>query len=138
MITRSDLKEISRLRVKEAKILIKNGCYSGGYYLIGYSIECALKACIAKKTRKHQFPDKDTVIQSYSHDLNKLIGVAGLGQELARKISKDKQFETKWAVVAQWKEDSRYEVKNQKEADDLLTAVTNKRSGVLKWIKTYW
>ena len=44
---------------------------SGAYYLAGYAVECAIKACIAKKTRKSEWPPKpEDVRKMYSHDLN--------------------------------------------------------------------
>lgn len=52
---RSDLQKLARIRLKEAKVLLDNRQYSGAYYLSGYVIECALKACIAKQTRKERF-----------------------------------------------------------------------------------
>jgi hypothetical protein len=47
-MNRNDLQNLSRLREKEAKVLLDNGCFAGAYYLLGYAVECALKACIAK------------------------------------------------------------------------------------------
>ena len=46
------------MRVKEAAVLLQNGCPEGAYYLAGYAVECALKACVAKQTREHDFPDR--------------------------------------------------------------------------------
>lgn len=51
---RQDLRELALLRLKEAQVLFANGCWSGAYYLAGYAIECALKACIAKKTERFE------------------------------------------------------------------------------------
>ena len=44
----------------------------GAYYLAGYAIECALKACIAKATRRYDFPDRKKVDASHTHDLREL------------------------------------------------------------------
>jgi HEPN domain-containing protein len=56
-LKRRDLRELALLRLKEAQVLFANGCWSGAYYLAGYAVECALKACIAKGTERHEFPD---------------------------------------------------------------------------------
>ena len=72
-MNRKDLQDLSKLRLKEAKILIDNGSYDGAYYLCGYSVECALKACIAKNTKKFDFPDKKSIEQSFTHELTKLV-----------------------------------------------------------------
>ena len=56
-------------------MLLKAGHFSGAYYLAGYSVECALKACIAKQTARYDFPDKSKANDSFVHDLKKLAGV---------------------------------------------------------------
>jgi HEPN domain-containing protein len=48
-MTQTDLQRLSRLRIRDAKILLKNGAHESAYYLAGYAVECALKACIAKQ-----------------------------------------------------------------------------------------
>ena len=48
-----DLQRISDIRLSEAKVLLDNEYYSGAYYQLGYSVECALKACIAKQVQRH-------------------------------------------------------------------------------------
>ena len=54
-MNRNDFQKISRLRVKEAKALLDSGYPVGAYYLMGYAVECALKACIAKQTKRYDF-----------------------------------------------------------------------------------
>jgi hypothetical protein len=56
-MNRADLQALADLRVKEATILLDANCFEGAYYLLGYAIECALKACIAKQIKQHDFPD---------------------------------------------------------------------------------
>jgi hypothetical protein len=56
----------------------KNRCWEGACYLAGYSIECGLKACTAKLTERHEFPDKARVNLSYTHGLEALLEVAGM------------------------------------------------------------
>ena len=50
LVDRKDLQELSKVRLKEATALLKLGLFDGAYYLAGYAVECALKACIAKGT----------------------------------------------------------------------------------------
>ena len=75
-MNRGDLKNLALTRLKEVEVLLTNRQYSGAYYLSGYVIECALKACIAKQTHEFEFPDKKTVMDSYTHDLEKLVKIA--------------------------------------------------------------
>jgi len=61
IMDRRALQELSRVRLKEARALAAVGLFDGSYYLAGYAVECALKACIAKGTRRFEFPDKKKV-----------------------------------------------------------------------------
>ena len=58
-MNRSDFQKLTELRITEARVLLESKCYEGTYYLIGYAVEFALKACIAKQTREYDFPDKN-------------------------------------------------------------------------------
>lgn len=79
-MNRQDLQWLARTRLDEARVLLAAKKYDGAYYLAGYAVECALKACIAKQVRKFDFPDKKLALDSYSHDLEQLLSVAGLKQ----------------------------------------------------------
>jgi hypothetical protein len=114
------------------------GLYDGTYYLAGYAVECALKACIAKYTRRHEFPDKKKVDLSHSHDLLQLVRVAGLEDEHRMRVSGDPDFETNWDVVKRWSEQSRYRRHLPESAHELLVAASDKRHGVMRWIKLHW
>ena len=48
------------------------------HYISGYAIECALKACIARKTKQEDFPPREAA-RYYVHDIPKLLEIAGLG-----------------------------------------------------------
>jgi HEPN domain-containing protein len=136
-MNRNDFRHIANVRLREAKSLFNNGNYDGAYYLAGYVIECSLKACIAKKTRQYDFPDKKTVDGSYVHDIEKLVGVAGLELQLKSQLI-NRKFSVNWALVKDWKETSRYETQSMLNARDLLSAITDKRDGIFKWTKQYW
>ncbi len=137
-MNRNDLKLLAVTRLREAKVLLANGEYSGAYYLAGYVVECALKACIAKRTKRHDFPAKKTVNDSWTHDLVQLVGPAGLVISLAAEIKADQVFSRNWANVIRWKEDSRYVINDKREAVDLITAISDRRHGVLRWLKRHW
>lgn len=53
------LQALAEARVADARALLNAKRFDAAYYLAGYAIECALKACIAKRTRRHDFPDKE-------------------------------------------------------------------------------
>ncbi|OGG15381.1 DNA-binding protein [Candidatus Gottesmanbacteria bacterium RIFCSPHIGHO2_02_FULL_39_11] len=132
-------KKLSTIRLKEAQILLKKGHYSGAYYISGYVIECALKACIARKTRKGDFPlDRKSLDNIYTHELEKLIKGAGLEIKLNNQIKADKTFDTYWGVAKDWSENARYEQHQRKKAEDMILSITDSRKGVLQWIQKYW
>jgi HEPN domain-containing protein len=137
-VDRKDLQELSKVRMKEATALLKLGFFDGAYYLAGYSVECALKACIAKGTRRYEFPDKTRVDSSYSHKLGNLIKVAGLDAARLEQAARDPEFLTNWDVVQSWSEESRYRRHRAEAAQELLRAVGDRRHGVISWIKLQW
>jgi HEPN domain-containing protein len=75
---RTDLQRLSRLRAQEARTLFAAGHYDGAYYLAGFAIECALKACIARKTQRYEFPDPKRAGRAWNHQLDQLLREAGL------------------------------------------------------------
>jgi HEPN domain-containing protein len=91
-VNRNDLKQMALVRLREARALFQGGNYDGAYYLSGYAIECALKACIAKKTKRYDFPDKRRANDSYTHSLTQLVRVAELQSDLDQEISNDVAF----------------------------------------------
>ena len=98
-VTRKELQELSRIRFKEAKALLDLGMSDGAYYLAGYAVECALKACIAKQTQRYEFPDKKRVEASYTHSLGALAKLAGLEQYRQDLARQDQTFGDNWEVV---------------------------------------
>lgn len=138
-MNRFDLQRIAETRIKEAQTLLQNGCFEGAYYLAGYCVECGLKACIAKQIREHDFPDRKFIQDSYTHDLNKLLGLAGLRKKHQEKADQDKDFGLNWAVVKDWSEEDRYTLQVQEQkARDLIEAIIDTEKGVLSWLKTFW
>jgi len=137
-LTRRDLQRLALIRVADAKALLDAGQYSGAYYLGGYAVECAIKACIAKQTLRYEFPDKIKAQASFTHDLKSLIGVAGLQVEMNRKAAADAQFDINWTIVKDWSEISRYETHTQMDAESLYIAVADRQHGVLRWLRQLW
>ncbi len=138
-MNKDDLESLADIRVKEAKVLLDAEQYQGAYYLVGYALECAIKACIAKQIRQYDFPNRELANKCYSHNLAELIGVAGLKQKLTEKEREDENFQINWAVAKDWSEQARYENKiEERKAKDLYEAITNEYAGILVWLKTYW
>ncbi len=138
-MNRQELQAISRIRKKEAAALLKSKHYAGSYYLLGYSVECALKACIAKQTKKYDFPDKYVAQKAYAHNLEQLLSVAGLDYKLKQDMKTNKTLEVNWSIVKDWQSTSRYtSTITGAEAKDLYSACTSRTNGVLAWVKAQW
>jgi HEPN domain-containing protein len=136
----SDFQKLSAIRLEEARVLLRNKQYAGAYYLAGYVIECALKACIAAKTKATEFPPKPDIVRDYyKHDLVGLLRAAELKEKLEAKCKSSKKFEINWDVVIDWTEQTRYETNiDRQTARMMLRAVGDSRNGVLRWMKMYW
>jgi hypothetical protein len=57
-MNRRSFQKLAEARLLDSKALLKAKRYDA-YYFAGYTIECALKACIAKRTRLYDFPSRD-------------------------------------------------------------------------------
>src|SRR5213595_801683 len=78
MVTKADLEALAEVRPADSFFLLQAERASSAYYLAGYAVELALKACIAKSFQPNAIPDKAFVNKIYSHSLEKLLGLAGL------------------------------------------------------------
>lgn len=138
-MNRTELQQLAKVRLAEARLLLRERQFDGAYYLAGYVVECALKACIAKQVRRHDFPDKRVVNDSYTHDLEKLVRVAGLSIHLQTESTTSPQFAIYWAIVRDWSEESRYSSGVAGvQAEDMVQAVSARQYGVLRWLKKFW
>lgn len=138
-MNRTDLQTLCDLRAKEAQLLLDSRCFEGAYYLLGYAVECALKACIAKQVREHDFPDRKLVNDSYTHDLEKLLHVSGLQAEFRTEVAINPALEVNWTIARGWSEEARYSVRRaEEEVRNFFVAILGEQSGVFPWLKKYW
>jgi hypothetical protein len=137
--TRADFQELAVERLEEAKALLDLGKWAGAYYLAGYAVELALKACIIKTLMATDaFPDKEFSKNCYTHAIEKLVGLAKL--DGARKVATDADPDLldNWPTARDWSEEKRYHRIAKAEAEALYTAIADGAHGVLPWIKTQW
>jgi hypothetical protein len=95
-VNRRELQTLARVRLAEGKILLSADLPDGAYYLAGDSVECALKACIAKGTQRYDFPEKRSVDASHTHNLKDLIRVAKLEAAHLEQTRNDSVFSNYW------------------------------------------
>jgi len=138
-LNRSDLQELSRVRRRDAHALLRSGQYPGAYYLTGYAVECALEACVARTVRRHDFPDRNLASRTFTHDLDKLLKLAGLEAALQADTAFNPQLNLNWAVVKDWTAEARYDHSTSKaRATDLCSACTARKNGILAWVRKRW
>jgi hypothetical protein len=138
-VNRKEFQTLAQVRLREAETLLANALPDGAYYLSGYAVQCALKACIARQTQRHDFPpDPRTVQAIYTHDLAQLITKARLADALDAEIKADQAFAEHWRVAKDWSEASRYNRIALSNAQRMYLAVSDRRHGVLRWIRRFW
>jgi hypothetical protein len=134
---RTVFQELAKTRLEDAHVLLRNGRSAAAYYIAGYVIECALKACIARLTHEGDFPPEKKVVEKcYSHDLEKLCELAQA--PLKEKQRADAVFEGYWGVVKDWSEQKRYAHMDDVAAKDLLSAIEDPQHGVFRWLQERW
>ncbi len=136
-MNRADLQQLADTRIREAKTLFEAGEFSGAYYLAGYAIECALKACFAKQIAQYDFPERDDARRVFTHKLPELLRLARLETAFAEARKADPKLAVFWNLAESWSEESRYAHWSRDQASDLLEAIGGK-DGMLPWIKQLW
>ena len=137
-MNRTQLQDLAEERARDAEALLKAGQWSGAYYLAGYAIECGLKACIAKLTNQHDYPNKEIAQKCYTHNIETLVEVAGLDLQRKTDVTANPALGSNWLVVKDWNEKARYQRWTEPHARKLVSAVIDATNGVLLWIKVYW
>src|SRR5580658_5485076 len=107
-MNRLDFQSFAELRLQESKALLASGFPDGAYYLAGYAMECALKACIAKRTREHDFPVRNSQAY-YVHKFELLLAHANLKDELEDATRTNPLMQPNRIIIGNWSEESRYE-----------------------------
>ena len=137
-MNRKDFQELSKIRLREAQALLDLELYDGAYYLVGYAVECALKACIAKGTQRYEFPDKKRADSSHTHNLRELVRLADLEDACKDAAAASGNFRLNWDTVLGWSEQCRYQRIDPESARLLLKAVSEKQHGIIVWLKLNW
>jgi HEPN domain-containing protein len=136
---KATLQNLAELRLQDAAALLNAGRWDAAYYMAGYCIECALKACAAKRFLQHVVPERDLTNKFYTHDFNKLVEIAGLLGALNDRQKIDVEFRFNWNLVSAWNESKRYDIgMSEGESRAMLLAVSDKDSGVLTWLRTQY
>ena len=139
-LARTDLQKLADVRLAEARALLAAGLWDGAYYLAGYAVECALKACVMAYVERTGaiFEDRKFSEKCWTHDFNALVEVAKLEPARAAEAAAHPPFRVNWRTAEGWKETSRYARVGEADARSLLTAIDDPTHGVLAWIKRHY
>ena len=100
-MNRAEYRQVALVRLADARVLLRARRFDGAYYLAGYVVECALKACIARQFRVATIPDPKLVSEIYrrGHELPALARLAGLELAITAEARRDGQFGSSWVTV---------------------------------------
>lgn len=100
MLSRRELKQIARARLKDAEVLFGARRYDGASYLCGYAVEIALKAKICETLKWKGFPSTNKEFENYhsfkTHSLDVLLTLSGVEEKIKKRY------------LAEWDPEARY------------------------------
>ncbi len=145
MANNLDLKKITKSRLKSVKILIPSGDYEGAVYMMGYVLECALKALICKRLNLSKYPDEKGEIAKFfkTHKFDPLLILSGLSNTFS--LNGDLAKAQNWSDFTKYYPDDwpimRYE--NHSNWDEVMvkamyTNLIDSKHGILTVIKKRW
>ncbi|MEQ8789175.1 MAG: hypothetical protein RIC55_22875 [Pirellulaceae bacterium] len=139
-MNRTELQSLSEQRVEDAGILLAAKRWPAAYYMAGYALECALKACVLVYIERTGiiFEDKKFSQNCWTHDIEELVRLAGLRIDRDRVAGANASLGQNWLTARDWSESSRYRMSTQSQAETLLSALIDDPDEVLPWVKNYW
>jgi HEPN domain-containing protein len=137
-VNRTQFQQLAEERVCDADALLNAGQWSGAYYLAGYAVECGLKACIAKLTNQHDYPNRDLAQKCYTHNIESLVQLAEIKNPRDADANANPALFANWQIVKDWDEKARYQQWTELQARELFVAVSDATNGVLPWIRGRW
>ena len=123
MLTRRDLRTISRARLGDARVLLRQRRHDGAVYPSGYAVELALKARICVTLKWPGFPSTRKEFEGYSSfrtpDLDVLLHLSG------REARVKSTLFAEWSSVGRWNPEIRYDpIKTARsDAEEMLRCV---------------
>jgi hypothetical protein len=139
-VNRTEARKFAEAWVLDAKTLLDAGRWHAAYYLVGYSVECGLKACVLAHIDNTGiiFQDKKYAEKCFTHDIEVLVKAANLEEARGLAIQSNPALGVNWQILKDWSVDIRYQEKDELDARRLYDAVTDATNGALPWIKVRW
>ena len=139
-LNRTEARQLAEAWAIDARVLLNAGHWHAAYYLIGYAVECGLKACVLAYIESTGviFQDRKFFEKCFTHDVETLVKAAGLDKARGLDIAANSALAVNWQTVKDWNVDKRYLQQGELEARTLYEAVTDDVNGVLLWIRARW
>lgn len=140
MATRQELKDLAKLRLREAEALFAAGLYDGCAYMCGYVVELALKAAICATLGIEVYPEGRVKGAFKTHSFDDLKLLAGLETTISGDSPNQNLF-SNWSLATKWTPERRYEPQgtyNETSAKEILDAIRAEVDGVLSCISSRW
>ncbi len=143
MTTRAEWQQLAEDRILDAQAHLAPGVgrWSAAFYLVGYAVECGLKACILARVAARPeviFEDRQFLNKVWTHDIETLLVAADLKGQRDADARANPALAVPWDDVDEWDEKSRYVQKTEAEAKELFNAVADPINGVMQWIRARW
>ena len=139
-MNKAEAKQFADAWIVDARAPLDEGRWHATYYLVGYTLECGLKACVLAHIDNTGiiFQDRKFAEKCFTHDLEALVKAADLESIRGLDIQANADLGINWQIVKDWNVDIRYQDKSGFDAKRLYQAVTDNANGVLPWIKNRW
>ena len=139
MADHKDLQTISKIRLKTVELLMKGRDWDAAAYMMGYSLECTLKAVICKTLHLTGYPNsKDKISQFFrTHEFDVLLTLSGMedlfgynGVGFSNWSGFTQEYKGQWTAM-------RYDLGSWDEAKikRVYTNLTEKKNGILSLIE---
>jgi hypothetical protein len=135
-LTRTELQDLTLLRLEEAEALFDAQKFDGCVYLCGYVVELGLKAVVCRTLDLSEYPESKQAFRV--HDFDNLVLLAGMQRSV---LGLTGDLRVNWSVVSGWNSTMRYASRNTSDrsaAQELLEALRDSKNGVLAWLQARW
>lgn len=140
MANHKELKAIAKSRLRASRILLAHMDFDGAVYMMGYALECCLKAIICKRLNLAQYPDKNVSTDKNNifktHKFDILLTLSGLENDFSLSTAPPRRSEN-WSLVTRWKPEIRYEPIGSRSEEDtkrMYEALVEDPDGIITWI----
>ena len=108
--------------------------------MLGYVVECSLKATICKKLKLVDYPDTGRHTSVFAvHELDRLLILSGYSNEI--EFTRNPNLFNNWSILTKdWKPEIRYNIGTYAPAiiNAKIAALEDPVDGFFTWIKKRW